>query len=87
LLDEVFVSSTEHVRRDALVRKIVFVKMLDQGVDDLVRDKRLPAAIGRGLIPIDRENATQFFVALATARIAVVKTSPDMVEARLHLPA
>src|SRR5438067_11399000 len=42
LFDEIFVSSTEHVRRDALVRKIVFVKMLDESMHDLVRNKGLP---------------------------------------------
>jgi hypothetical protein len=41
LLYEELVGAAENVGRHALVREIVFVEMLDERVDDLVRDQRL----------------------------------------------
>ena len=44
LLDEVLVGAAEHVGRNALVREVVLVEVLDERVDDLVRDERLAAS-------------------------------------------
>ena len=57
LLDEVLIGAAENVGRNALVREIVLVEMLDERVDDLVRDQRLARSVRRGLIPVHREDA------------------------------
>jgi hypothetical protein len=57
--------------------------MLDEHVNNLIRDKRLPGSVGRRLVPIHREDAGSSSLALATARIALVNTWPMSVEAGL----
>ena len=44
LLDEVLVGAAQDVGRHALVREVVLVEVLDERVDDLVRDERLAAS-------------------------------------------
>lgn len=41
LLDQVLGGAAEHVGRDALVREVERLEVLDECVDDLVRDERL----------------------------------------------
>ena len=41
LLDQVLVGAAEHVGRNAAVREVVLVEVLDERVDDLVRNERL----------------------------------------------
>ena len=64
LLDQVLVGAAQQVRRDVLVREVVPVKVLDERVDHLVRDKRLARAVRSGLVPIHCEDTAQFVVGI-----------------------
>ena len=55
LLDEIFVGPAQYIGWNAFVRKVVLVKMLDEGMNDFVRDQRLAGTVRRRLVPIHRE--------------------------------
>lgn len=65
LLDEVLVGAAKNVRRHALVRETVFIKMLYEGVDDFVRDQRLAGTVWRRLAPVHRKDAAQLVVGVS----------------------
>ena len=65
LLDEVLIGPAENVRWNALVRQVMLVEMLDEHVNNLIRDKRLPGSVGRRLVPVHREDAAQLFVGIS----------------------
>ena len=48
MLDQVLIGAPQHVGRDASIREVVLVEVLDERVDDLVRDERLARAVRGG---------------------------------------
>jgi hypothetical protein len=52
------------VRRNALVRQVVFIEVLDEGVNNFVRDKRLARPIGSGLVPVHCEDPSELLIGI-----------------------
>jgi hypothetical protein len=62
LIDQVLVSPAQDVRRNALVRQIDLVKVLDEREDHFVGNQLLSTAVRCRLIPVHGKDAAQFVV-------------------------
>jgi len=85
LLDEVLVRPAENVGRDARVRQVVLVEVLNERVDDLVRDERLAGAIGGGLVPVHGEDAAQLVVGVGHGTHGLRQDLADVRGRGLHV--